>query len=165
MNITNLMKLADHMENNASPRFNMGNWETCLVKEVNRMMPDEWRSPAAAAEFLGLVDTTFTVDSNGLKFKGNELFVPYIQFNCVPIFGEGGKNIEKRQYLNDAITPAVAARCIRNLIITGKVDWELALKPNEINTALPPFVSVEEYQNRPTSRRSLHRLVDTFFNR
>lgn len=130
MNVGNILKVADAIEQATVPGlgFNMGTvyngrgvfedlsghscgtvaciagWTLAAVEGA----PDRYGTQKAmevAAQWLGL-----HLDSDDNTGEAAELFLP-----------EG--------FEEDIHTPAQAVRCLRNLAITGKVDWEAAMKP------------------------------------
>jgi hypothetical protein len=128
MNIGNILKVADAIEQASVPNvgFNMTAW----ISEASPEMPDRsgrnCGTVACVAGWATIValgretdDSPWDVGQSFLELDAptaGDLFLP-------------NYDTEDKRHAMTSATPADAARVLRNLAITGKVDWEAAMKP------------------------------------
>jgi hypothetical protein len=136
MNVGNILLVADAIERASVPGlgFNMGGF----VGRVTDTFPDlSGRSCGTAACIAGW---TVAVHRNGAIPEQNQPDIDY-ETDAGVFLGLRDTDTEAlffpAGFTNDIHTPEMAIRCLRNLAITGKVDWELAMKGDE--PVLPPL--------------------------
>lgn len=129
MNIGNILKVADAIEQASVPDlgFNMGTW-------IGHSEDKSERSCGTTACIAGW---SAIVDKGSIHNVGNDEIVDIAQ----KFLGMSGNKADELflyvPYMNplfafrDTVGPIEAVRCLRNLAITGEVDWEAAMKPNE----------------------------------
>lgn len=138
MNIGNILKVADAIENASVPGlgFNMN----CGIETTD----DNWRGTvedltgrgcgtvACVAGWTAIVCGTTSVKSR----MWWENIAVHARRKLGLTSDQGSELFEPNGYEDMGITPEHAVRCLRNLAITGKVDWKAAMKGDE--PALPP---------------------------
>ncbi len=132
MNIGNILKVADAIENSTVQNlgFNMKGYMQINSKHAIDYSGKDCGTVACIAGWACAIEGVPYEDIShssvafnmGAKLFGlseeeaEELFVP---------------ETETVNYYSTDILPANAVRCLRNLAITGKVDWEAAMKDDE----------------------------------
>lgn len=117
MNVENILKVADAIE--ASPFFAMGSWDTCVAGHAIRVANAQDALRSRWSRFWRPVKVTPVRSDTARASLGldhltaRELFIPLQHIDAM--------GADRKQ----------AARCLINLAITGKVDWEAAMKPND----------------------------------
>jgi hypothetical protein len=140
MNVSNILKVADAIEQASVPGlgFNMGGWKV----SADKAHPDlSGHSCGTVACIAG-----WTCEINGIPMRADCAFSNYqLSDNAAAILGLTEEQREELftpeheavNYHGGMIGPVEAVRCLRNLTITGKVDWAAAMKPDE--PVLPPL--------------------------
>lgn len=136
MNVSNIFAVADAIENGTIPglKFNMGllyspreegTAEACIAAYAGIMARDG-EKPAERLIFGG---GAHMLVLEGAKYLGINMGVGLDLFTM-------GMTTDFNKM--SSVTAKQAARCLRNLAITGKVSWDDALKDNEpVMPALP----------------------------
>jgi hypothetical protein len=127
MNIGNILKVADAIE--ASPMFGMAAWCHCVAGHAGRLAREEDAQRGRIARFFRPLRDPYSLSECPQRFLGidgsqaRELFIP-------PYSAAMGA------------TRGQAARCLRNLVITGRIDWKAAMKPAD--PKLPSLPNLDE---------------------
>jgi hypothetical protein len=139
MNRNNVLALADYIEKDTTP-LSFLNWDQCIAGKCVQMMGlESYGSINAntAASFMGISKET----ASQMFFPDGNQYVIY-RLVQLPALSPPWK-----QSLDKLITRKMVVSLLRNFVITGKVDWQLAIEgAKEIDTAKPPFPTPEEYR-------------------
>lgn len=133
MNIGNILKVADTIEQSRLPntKFDMSNW--VAVQECG--------TSACIAGQCYLLAGAPLRDGGDLYDRATGMTIPLLSYGntdmVVPVAAEFlGLTKEQAKELFmpywgdlDKITAEHAVRCLRNLAITGVINWEAAMKP------------------------------------
>ncbi len=142
MNVANILATADAIEKASIAAFDMNNW----VIDHDRFGIDENRCGTAAciaghAYLLsgGQIGCRGFVTGNGVRPLARK-FLGLNPFDASVLFIPS----DYHEFALDEITAEHAVRCLRNLAITGKVDWIAAMKDDEPELPALPITTVKE---------------------
>lgn len=132
MNITNLTLLAEKLEQLPPAEFSMKDWEcgsvACIGGWTNRWFPEI----ESAYDALGLHGPGHTDGTGRRLFYPSPTICPELRASEVMTAGGlyPANALYNRIWGEDGhpeLPPADAAKVVRNLIATGKVDWSVLL--------------------------------------
>lgn len=131
MNVGNILKVADAIE--ASDRFDMCSWGDCIAGHARALATAEDRARSWWSRFSRPARDLDSLSAAAWRFLGLDELEAYELF--IPCGQAALAMSATRQH---------AVRCLRNLAITGKVDWAAAMKPTPVLPPLPVAVPSSE---------------------
>lgn len=130
MNIENLTLLAEKLEQLPPDKFSMRHWEcgsvACIGGWTDRWFPET----KDAYEALGLDGPCVWTGTGRQLFYPSTTICPELRASGIKdAYGSYPENALYRRIWNEDqdLPPADAAKVVRNLIATGKVDWSVLL--------------------------------------
>lgn len=118
MNIENLALLAERLEALPSPEFSMCHWN-CGTAACIGGWTERWWPEQDAYDALGLSDSYYG--------EAKQLFFPN-PHRCSELADDNGRAnalCDRIWNRTQRLLPTDAAKVVRNLIATGKVDWSV----------------------------------------
>jgi hypothetical protein len=135
VNTKNILALADYIEKDTTP-LSFSNWSECIAGKCCQMLGQNTRTARnayTAGDFLG-IDSINTISK--MFFPDTS---PYIRMKLPPRYTPSYSDTSQK-IIDTLITRKAVVSMLRNYVLTGNVDWQLAIQgPTEINTAKPPF--------------------------
>lgn len=136
MNVANILAVANAIETSSIPGlgFNMNLWFGHGIA-LGSYAPDTSGHNCGTTACIGGWTRALAIGSlneGGDVFSDAQRWLSLDYHTAAELMmpDAGGDFFEVMLFRN-TITPEMAVRCLRNLAITGKVDWDAAMKPND----------------------------------
>jgi hypothetical protein len=131
LNIGNIFLLAEHLDNLSPDEFYMQDCERCISGHANRMSGHRYAEFKNSARWLGITENDIDLLFLPLLSRMPEADAAFVE-----------KAMGHKLMLQGVSAPQ-AARVLRHLAITGKVDWTVAFA-QEPELPKPPALILEE---------------------